>query len=190
MNVLVLAAFLFTYAGMALGRLPGLRVDRTGIALIAVAILLAGGAIETGFPARAIDAPTLVLLFALMVVSAQFASSGFYAACADRIVRSAVPPRRLLALTIAIGGSLSAVLVNDIVVFAMTPLLVEGLRRRGLDPRPFLLGLAAASNAGSAATVIGNPQNILIGSVSGLGFARFAAVLGPVALAEIGRAHV
>jgi Na+/H+ antiporter NhaD/arsenite permease-like protein len=185
-NGLVVAAFLFTYAGMALGRLPGLRVDRTGIALIAVAILLAGGAIDTGFLARAIDAPTLVLLFALMVVSAQFANSGFYAACADRIVRSVLPPRRLLAMTVAIAGGLSAVLVNDIVVFALAPLLVEGLRRRGLDPRPFLLGMAAASNAGSAATVIGNPQNILLGQLGDLGFWGFVGVCGLPALVSLG----
>jgi Na+/H+ antiporter NhaD/arsenite permease-like protein len=82
----------------------------------------------------------------------------------------------LLALTIAIGGGLSALLVNDIVVFAMTPLLCAGLARRNLDPRPFLLGLAAASNAGSAATLIGNPQNILIGQVGRLGFWSYFSV--------------
>ncbi len=185
MNVLVLATFLFTYAGMAVGRLPGLRIDRAGIALIAVAILLAGGAIDTGFLARAVDAPTLVLLFGLMVVSAQFAHSGFYAACADRIVRSPLSPRGLLAVTVAVSGGLSAILVNDIVVFAMTPLLVVGLRQRRLDPRPFLLGLAAASNVGSAATVIGNPQNILLGQLGDLGFWRFVGVCGVPAVLSL-----
>ncbi len=121
-----------------------------------------------------------------MVVSAQFAQSGFYAACADRIVRSPLSPQRLLAVTIAVSGGLSAVLVNDIVVFAMTPLLVAGLRARRLDPRPYLLGLAAASNAGSAATVIGNPQNILLGQLGDLGFWRFVGVCGlPAALSLV-----
>ena len=84
-------------------------------------------------------------------------------------------PLRLLALTIAVGGVLSALLVNDIVVFAMTPLLCAGLTARNLDPRPFLFGLAAASNAGSAATLIGNPQNILIGQAGNIDFWSYFA---------------
>jgi Na+/H+ antiporter NhaD/arsenite permease-like protein len=77
---------------------------------------------------------------------------------------------------------MSAFLVNDIVVFAMTPLLCAGIARRGLDPRPFLFGLAAASNAGSAATLIGNPQNILIGQAGGLDFWAYLAVAAPPAV--------
>jgi Na+/H+ antiporter NhaD/arsenite permease-like protein len=81
-----------------------------------------------------------------------------------------------------VSGLLSAVLANDIVVFAMTPLLCLGVKGRGLDPRPFLAGLAGASNAGSAATVIGNPQNILIGQVGALDFWRFLLACGGPAL--------
>jgi len=86
---------------------------------------------------------------------------------------------------VAVGGLLSAVLVNDIVAFAMTPLLCQGLRARRLDPRPFLAGLAAASNAGAAATLIGAPQNILIGEVGGLDFWAFLARCGPPAFAAL-----
>jgi Na+/H+ antiporter NhaD/arsenite permease-like protein len=93
---------------------------------------------------------------------------------------------RLLALTIAIGGTLSAVLVNDIVVFAMTPLLCTGLAARKLDPRPFLFALAAASNVGSAATLIGNPQNILIGQVGRLGFWSYFAIVSVPAVVGLG----
>ena len=181
MPSLIPVVFVLTYVGMALGRVPGLRLDRTGIALLAAAILLGAGAVDTAFIGRAADAPTLLLLFALMVVSAQLGHSGFYAACAQWIVVSRLGPHGLLALTVAVAGVLSAVLVNDIVVFAMTPLLVAGLSRRGLDPRPFLIGLAGASNAGSAATVIGNPQNILIAQVGQLDFWSFVAVCAPPA---------
>jgi Na+/H+ antiporter NhaD/arsenite permease-like protein len=92
-----------------------------------------------------------------------------------------------MATVVVVAGVLSAVLANDVVVFAMTPLLATGLARRGLDPRPFLIGLAGAANAGSAATLIGNPQNILIGQVGqvgqvgGLEFLRFLLVCGPPA---------
>ena len=79
-------------------------------------------------------------------------------------------------LTVGIGGALSALLVNDIVVFAMTPLLCAGLSARKLDPRPFLFALAAASNVGSTATLIGNPQNILIGQVGRVDLWSYAAI--------------
>lgn len=176
MTEVVLGVFVATYAGMALGRVPGLKLERTGIALLAVAVLLATGAADIALVGRAVDAPTLVLLFALMILSAQFSLAGFYERVAAAVVRARATPARLLALTIVVAGGLSAVLANDIVVFAMTPVLCIGLRARRLDPRPFLLAVAAASNAGSAATVIGNPQNILIGQVGSLDFWRFIAV--------------
>ena len=184
-TALVVAVFLATYAGMALGRVPGLRIDRTGIALFAVAALLAFGAIDVAAIGRAQDVPTLVLLFALMILSAQFAHAGLYDLCARRITLARKSPRMLLAMTVFVAGALSAILANDIVVFAMTPLLCHGLMARGLDPRPFLIGLAGGSNAGSAATLIGNPQNILIGQVGGLDFWTFLTVCAPPALAAL-----
>lgn len=189
-TALITAAFLFTYLGMALGRVPGLRMDRTGIALFAVAVLLAFGATDADAIGAAQDAPTLLLLFALMILSAQFAGSGFYDLCARRITLANAGPRTLLAMTVAVAGVLSAVLANDIVVFAMAPLLCQGLAARGLDPRPFLVGLAGGSNAGSAATLIGNPQNILIGQASGLDFWTFTAVCAPPALLAMLAVHL
>jgi len=122
----------------------------------------------------------------LMVLSARVGASGFYDAAAVWIAGQAGRPLRLLASTIVVSGVLSAFLVNDIVVFAMTPLLCAGLNARGLDPRPFLFGLAAASNVGSAATLIGNPQNILIGQAGGIGFWPYFA--DAVGVAVIGLA--
>ena len=180
-NTLVVGIFVATYLGMALGRVPGLRIDRSGIALFAVAALLAFGAIDVGFVGQAQDGATLVLLFALMILSAQLAGAGFYDVCARRITMAEASPRALLALTVFVAGVLSAALANDIVVFAMAPLLCKGLAQRGLDPRPYLMGLAGGSNAGSAATLIGNPQNILIGQIGGLDFWKFLAVCGPPA---------
>jgi Na+/H+ antiporter NhaD/arsenite permease-like protein len=175
MTALIATLFGLTYLGMALGRVPGLRIDRTGIAMIVAVMLVAMGAMPTDGIDDAIHFPTLLLLGALMILSARVGASGFYNAAAAWIARQASQPIRLLALTIAVGGLLSAFLVNDIVVFAMTPLLCRGLTARKLDPRPFLFGLAAASNAGSATTLIGNPQNILIGQVGGIDFWAYFA---------------
>ncbi|HLO75054.1 MAG TPA: anion transporter [Magnetospirillum sp.] len=186
MDTLVLAVFVVTYVGMAVGRVPGLRLDRTGIALLGLVALLGGGAVTLGDAGAAINMPTLLLLFALMIVSSQFQEAGFYAAVAARVAAAKGSSHRLLALTIAVAGIVSAVLANDIVVFAMTPIVAEGVRRRGLDPRPFLLGLAGGANAGSAMTIIGNPQNILIGQVGGLDFWRFLLACGVPGLLSLG----
>lgn len=178
---LILAVFAAVYLGMALGRWPGLKLDRTGIAVLGAIVLYASGAVAGAEVLAAIDWPTLIMLFGLMVLSAQFAACGFYDWCSARIAATRAPPAVILALTVAIGGGLSAVLANDVVVFAMTPMLIKGLSERGLDPKPFLIALAGGANAGSAATVIGNPQNILIGQVGQLDFWSFAGACGPPA---------
>ena len=180
MTLFITILFALTYVGMAIGRVPGSRVDRTGIAMIVAVVLVVAGALPGAEVPDAVHFPTLLLLVGLMILSARVAAAGFYDAAAAWIARQAGRPLRLLALTIAIGGALSALLVNDIVVFAMTPLLCAGLAARRLDARPFLFGLAAASNAGSAATLIGNPQNIMIGQVGNLGFwSYFGAAIVP-----------
>ncbi len=174
---------------MAIGRWPGLRVDRTGIALLGAILLYACDAVDGPAVLAAIDVPTIVVLFGLMILSAQFAVCGFYDWCSARIARAA-SPAVLLAVTVVTAGLLSAVLANDVVVFAMTPMLCAGLIQRGLDPRPFLIGLAGGANAGSAATIIGNPQNILIGEIGRLDFWKFLAACGPPALVGLACVYV
>ena len=131
--------------------------------------------------------PTLHLLFAMMVVSAQFRLAGFYTHVSRRMVAPKVSPPRLLALVVGLTGLLSAVLTNDIVCLAMAPVLVEGCARRGLDPVPFLLALACAANVGSAATLIGNPQNILIGQTLRLSFTGYLIDAGVPVLLGLAR---
>lgn len=169
---------------MALGRVPGLAVERTGVALIGLIVLLASGDLSMAEAGAAVDMPTITLLFALMILSAQFELSGFYGAVAERVTHAARNPRTLLLAVILVTGVLSAILTNDVVVFALTPLICAGLMAQGLDARPYLVALAGAANAGSAATLIGNPQNILLGQAGGLNFWSYmVAALPPVLLA-------
>jgi Na+/H+ antiporter NhaD/arsenite permease-like protein len=158
---------------MLLGEIPGLALDRTGVALLGALVLVASERVTPDAAWRAVDVPTLALLFGLMVVSAQFRLGGFYTWITRRIVSADAEPGVLLGFVVAAAGALSALLANDIVCLAMAPLLVEGCLRRRLDPVPFLLGLACASNVGSAATLIGNPQNMLIGQALRLSFAGY-----------------
>ena len=173
---IVLLILILTYIGMAAGRIAWLQVDRTGIALLAVIALLASGEMTLDDFGSAVDLPTLAFLFAMMIISAQFAESGFIDLCARTITESRHGTATLLALTVAIGGGLSAILANDILIIAISPLLIAGAQSRGLDPRPLVIALAAATNAGSAATLIGNPQNILIGALGRLDFWTFLAI--------------
>jgi Na+/H+ antiporter NhaD/arsenite permease-like protein len=156
---IVLLVLILAYVGMAAGRIAWLQVDRTGIALLAVIALLASGAMTLDDFGSDVDMPTIALLFAMMIISAQFAESGFIDLCARTITDSRRGTAALLALTVAIGGGLSAILATDILVIAIAPLLIAGAQSRGFDPRPFVIALAA-TNAGSAATLIGSPQNI------------------------------
>jgi Na+/H+ antiporter NhaD/arsenite permease-like protein len=173
---IVLLILILTYIGMAAGRIAWLQVDRTGIALLAVIALLASGEMTLDDFGSSVDLSTLAFLFAMMIISAQFAESGFIDLCARTITETRHGMATLLALTVAIGGGLSAILANDILIIAFSPLLIAGAQSRGLDPRPLVIALAAATNAGSAATLIGNPQNILIGALGRLEFWTFLAI--------------
>jgi Na+/H+ antiporter NhaD/arsenite permease-like protein len=173
MDWLALGVFLVVYLGMFLGGIPGLALDRTGIAVLGAIVLLASTSLTEQQALDAIDFPTLGLLLGLMVVSAQLRLGGFYTRVTQRISAANVSPQLLLGLLIAIAALMSALLANDVVCLAVTPVLVVGCLRRGLNPLPYLLGLAFASNIGSAATLIGNPQNMLIGQMLQLDFAFY-----------------
>jgi Na+/H+ antiporter NhaD/arsenite permease-like protein len=176
-----LIVFLCTYAVVALGRLPGLRVDRAGAALIGASLMVGSGALSLEEAYRAIDLNTIVLLVGMMILVANLKLAGFFALAARWVAERARHPLSLLAGVILVSGALSAFLVNDTVCLMLTPLVAElalGLRRNAV---PYLLSLAMASNIGSTATITGNPQNILIGSYSGIPYAQFAGALAPVA---------
>lgn len=188
MDTLTLLVFAFVYLAMFLGRVPGLSLDRTGAAVLGAIALLAAERLTPQQAWLAVDVPTTTLLFGMMVVSAQLRLGGFYAAVTARLADATLSPPALLAVLIAVAGSLAAVLANDVIALAMTPVLLEGCLRRGLRPLPFLLALAAAANVGSAATLIGNPQNILIGQSLRLDFTRYmldAAVPAALGLAAV-----
>jgi Na+/H+ antiporter NhaD/arsenite permease-like protein len=182
LDIPVVVIFVLVYLGMMLGRIPGLALDRTGVALLGAIALMALGRVRTDDVWAAVDIPTIAVLFGLMVVSAQFRLSGFYSQVTRRLAAARVSPAVLLLLLVGLVGILSAILANDIVCLAMAPLLAAGCSGRGLNPRPYLLALACAANVGSAATLIGNPQNILIGEVMRLSFVGY---LGAAAIPSV-----
>lgn len=176
------AVFVMTYLALALGRVPGLQVDRPGIALIGAAMMLAAGLLDLPAAAAAIDMETIALLFGMMALVAYLQIAGFFQWAASALARREPGPHGLLAITISLSGILSAFLVNDVVCVALTPLVLNLCRRRGRHAMPYLIGLATASNIGSVATITGNPQNMMIGTLSGISYRDFATRLVPVAL--------
>lgn len=171
-----------TLTGAAVGRFPGVAMNRATICLVGAALLVATGGISRTDAYAAIDLDTIVLLLAMMVINVNLRLAGFFAWVARATASRDLSPNGLLALMMVVSGVLSAIFLNDTIAIAMTPLVVEIVRARGLPAAPFLIGLAISANIGSAATVIGNPQNMLIGMASGIPFTRFVEVLGPVAL--------
>jgi Na+/H+ antiporter NhaD/arsenite permease-like protein len=175
--------FTLTYIGLALGKVPGLHMDRAGIALVGATLMLVTGmlSLEQAVSPDSIDYKTLFLLFGMMVVIGFLRLSGFFQRMTASALRRISTPLGLLAVTITLSGVLSAFLINDIVCLTLTPLVLHLARQRRFDPIPHLIALATAANIGSTGTITGNPQNIYIGSHSGISYLRFAERLLPVA---------
>jgi Na+/H+ antiporter NhaD/arsenite permease-like protein len=177
--------FALTYLVLAIGRLPGLRVDRTGAAIIGASLMVAVNALTLPQAQQAINFDTIILLFGMMIVVANLQLSGFFSLVAERVVEHAHRPVLLLIAIVAIAGFFSAFFVNDTMCLVLTPLVLEITETLRRNPVPYLLAVAMASNIGSVATITGNPQNMMIGSFSGIPYARFLAALAPIALAGL-----
>ncbi len=173
--------FLASYLVFAIGHLPGTKIDRPAMAVIGAAFMFVFGVLAPKEALASIDFATLVLLFSMMLIVASLHLAGFFEGVGHLVIEH-LGPRQLLPGVVFTSGILSAFLVNDVVCLVMAPLLLGICKRMGVRPLPYLLALATASNVGSVATITGNPQNILIGSVSGIGYRDFLSHLGPVAL--------
>jgi Na+/H+ antiporter NhaD/arsenite permease-like protein len=175
------AIFLGSYLVFAIGKFPGMKIDRPGAAIIGAVLMFAFRVLLPEDSLHYVDFPTLVLLFSMMLIVAYLHQAGFFDWITHLIV-TRLKPHHLLPTVIFTSGVLSAFFVNDIICLAMVPLVLTATRRLGVKPLPYLLALATASNIGSVATITGNPQNILIGSFSGIHYTEFMIHLGPVAV--------
>ncbi len=170
---LVATVFVGVYVGMILGKIPGLALDRTGIALLGAIVLITAGIVPPGRFLDAIDVSTIVLLFGLMVLSAQFRLAGAYSAIVSALGRHSLGPSHFLGVIVVTTAVLSALLINDVVCLAVTPVVIAICSKRGFNPLPYLLAVACASNIGSAVTLVGNPQNILVGQTLRMSFVSY-----------------
>lgn len=170
---IILAIFAVTYIGIAMGHIPGLKLNRSGIALLGAIGMMIFGRVTTADAVSYVNWPTICLLFGFFVISAQLRLSGFYDLVAAALARQLGHPARFLLILMLATGGLSAFLNHDIVCFVFAPVTGVALLRKQINPVPFLIALAIASNIGAAATVIGNPQNMMIGQIAHLDFGRY-----------------
>lgn len=174
-----------TLVGVAVGRYPWLHMNRATIALVGATVLMLVGAIPLEAAYRALDMNTLVLLFAMMVINVNLRLAGFFRLVASEVIRLARTPRQLLALIVVVSGLMSALFLNDTIVLMFTPLVLDIVLALRRNPIPYLIGLVSAANIGSAATIVGNPQNMIIGVSSGISFLSFTGRLAPASLAGL-----
>ena len=171
-----------TYVGVAFTRLPKVNVDRPSAAFIGGVLMILFGVLTFEEAVKAIDFNTIALLLGMMILVSVLKVVGFFNLLAIKSVAAARTPRRLLLLVIIATATASAFLVNDAVVLLFTPVIIQACRARKVNPVPYLIAEAMASNIGSVCTIVGNPQNMLIGVTSGISFAHFFLYLLPVSL--------
>ena len=170
---IILAIFTVTYIGIAVGYIPGLKLNRVGIALLGAIGMMIFGGVSTADAIAYINGPTICLLFGFFVISAQLRLSGFYDKVADRLAQQLGKPARFLFVLMLVTGGLSAFLNHDIVCYAFAPITGLALLRKQINPVPFLIALTISSNIGAGLTLIGNPQNMMIGQVAHLDFGHY-----------------
>jgi len=172
-----------------LGKSPVFRVDRAGASIIGAVSLLGFGVTTFEDAVGSVDYKTIVILFSMMVIVANLKLAGFFELLGTMVLKRVKTKTGLLLAVVISAGVMSALIINDIVCLLFTPVVLLICRRAMCKPLPYLLGLAVASNIGSAATLIGNPQNILIGSLSKLSFFSYLITAGPVAAVGLALAY-
>lgn len=175
------AVFFGSYLVFAIGKFPGMKIDRPGAAIIGAVLMVAFRVVLPQNVLRLIDFNTIVLLFSMMLIVGYLRLAGFFTWITELILIR-LKPRHLLPTVIFTCGLLSAFFVNDIICLVMVPFVLSVTKRLGLKPLPYLLAVATASNIGSVATITGNPQNMLIGSLSHIKYTAYLLHLAPVAV--------
>jgi Na+/H+ antiporter NhaD/arsenite permease-like protein len=176
------AIFVITYALISGRQLKILPLNRPAAALLGAVLMIATGVMTPERAYRAINYDTLVLLLGMMLISAYLYLAHFFEWAAELVLNFSRTPARLLLYVTLTSGILSALLVNDTICLMLTPLVVAVIRRGKLPLLPFLIALATSANIGSVATLVGNPQNMIIGHFSGIPFSEFSRALLPAAL--------
>lgn len=181
MTTTAIIIFVITFLGIIYTRLPKVNIDRPSAAFFGAVAMILFGVLTFEEAVQAIDFNTIALLLGMMIVIAVLEIDGFFTFIAEKTISLSKTRNQLLIIIIFVTGIASAFLVNDAVVLLFTPVIIHICRSANLKPIPYLLAEIFASNIGSAMTITGNPQNILIGMQSGIPYSKFLFHLLPIA---------
>jgi Na+/H+ antiporter NhaD/arsenite permease-like protein len=184
-----IALFVVAYLLVSLRRLGWLGLDRPAGALVGAVLFVATGILTPEGALGAVDAATLLLLFAVMGAGAFLAIDGFFESAEALVLARVRTPSGLLAAIVWGAGVLAALVTNDAVCVLGTPFVLRLARRMGVRPLPLLLALATSANTGSVATLVGNPQNMLCASLGGLAYRDHLLLMLPVAVVGLALNH-
>ena len=176
------AIFGITYVLISGRQMKILPLNRPAAALLGAVLMVSTGVMTPQRAYGAVNYDTLVLLLGMMLISAYLYLAHFFEWAADVILKYSHTPGRLLLYLTLTSGILSALLVNNTICLMLTPLVVAVIKRGKLPLLPFLIALATSANIGSVATLVGNPQNMIIGHFSHIPFSEFARSLAPAAI--------
>ncbi len=180
---LITAAVIFalTYAILGMQGIPKIHIDRPSGALVGAVAMVVFGVLSMKQAYQAIDLDTLLFLLGMMILVAYLELSGFFEVLERWIIGLARSTRALLGLVVLSSGVLAALFMNDTICLLYAPVIARVTKRLQINPVPYLIGLVTASNIGSVATIIGNPQNALIGIRSHFSFLKFTERMLPIA---------
>ncbi len=182
MSYIALIIFIITYIGIIFTRLPKINIDRPSAAFFGAVAMMLFGVLSFDEAINAIDFNTITLLLGMMIVITALEMDGFFNLIAKNTIKYSKHQLRLLTIVVFATGIASAFLVNDTVVLLFTPIIIYICRASNLNPIPFIIGEILSSNIGSAMSITGNPQNMLIGINSGIDYGRFLLHLLPISL--------
>ncbi len=179
---LALAIFVLTYLIIASQKIPYLHLDRPSGALTGAVLMVLAGVLTIDEAYHAINFDTITLLLGMMILVGYLRYARFFRYVTYLLLSRLHTGTQLLAGVIFCSGLLSAVFVNDTICLMMTPLVVQLCEETRLDLSPFLIALATSSNIGSVMTLVGNPQNMLVGTYSGWSYGGFFLRMLPIGL--------
>ena len=180
MTTTAVIIFIITFLGIIYTRLPKVNIDRPSAALFGAVAMILFGVLTFEEAVLAIDFNTIALLLGMMIIIVVLELDGFFTFIAEKTISLSKSRNQLLIIIVFVTGIASAFLVNDAVVLLFTPVIIQICRSAKLNPIPYLIAEILSSNVGSAMTITGNPQNILIGMQSGISYSKFLLHLLPV----------
>ncbi|KAF8779503.1 hypothetical protein HU200_002553 [Digitaria exilis] len=176
------AAFAIFWVLAVFPAVPLLPIGRTAGSLLGAMLMVLLGVMTADEAYAAVDLPILGLLFGTMVVSVYLERADMFRHLGRVLSWRSHGGRDLLVRTCLVSAVASALFTNDTCCVVLTEFILKIARQNNLPPKPFLLALASSANIGSAATPIGNPQNLVIAVQSGIPFGRFVLGILPATL--------